>query len=71
MKLQNLSSFKNWLSCPSGSYKLEEEFDDLPPEEAKRRLGLLVKKMDKDQDMYVTKEELTDWILMSFRYGYV
>jgi len=27
-----------------------------------------VQKMDKDQDMYVTQEELTNWILMSFRY---
>lgn len=51
----------------SGSYKLEQEFDDLPPEEAKRRLSLLVKKMDKNQDTYVTKDELTDWIMMSFR----
>lgn len=50
-----------------GSYKLEQEFDDLPPEEAKKRLSLLVKKMDKDQDMFVSKEELTDWIVMSFR----
>jgi hypothetical protein len=51
----------------SGSYKLEEEFEDLPPEEAKKRLSLLVKKMDKDHDMFVSKEELTDWIVMSFR----
>lgn len=50
-----------------GSYKLEKEFDELPPEEAKKRLGLLVRKIDKNQDHYVSKEELTDWILMSFR----
>lgn len=50
-----------------GSYRLEQEFDDLPPEEAKKKLSLLVKKMDKNQDGFVTKDELTDWILMSFR----
>ncbi|XP_045159992.1 calumenin-B-like isoform X1 [Mercenaria mercenaria] len=50
-----------------GSYKLEKEFDDLPPEEAKQKLSLLVKKMDKNHDMFVSKEELTDWIVMSFK----
>ncbi|KAL4236212.1 EF-hand domain pair [Mactra antiquata] len=50
-----------------GSYKLEEEFDELPPEEAKKRLKMLVKKMDKDHNMFVSKKELTDWIVMSFK----
>jgi len=50
-----------------GSYKLEQEFDELPAEEAKRRLGLLFKKMDKNADFFVTKDELVDWIIMSFR----
>ncbi|CAG0879967.1 unnamed protein product [Darwinula stevensoni] len=38
------------------------EFEDLSPEESKKRLGDLVEKIDKDQDGYVTKEELTEWI---------
>lgn len=57
--------------CDSGSYKLEEEFDDLPEEEAKKRLSLLVKKMDTDNDLFISKEELTAWIVMSFRYDYL
>ena len=53
----------------SGSHKLEEDFEELEPEEAKYRLGLLVKKMDKNEDNSVSKEELIDWILLGFRYG--
>lgn len=41
-----------------GSRKEAEAFDDLSPEEAKRRLAILAKKMDKDDDGYVTHEEL-------------
>merc|ERR1712130_280185 len=37
-------------------------FDDLSPEEAKEKLGLLIDKMDKDGDGKVTEEELTIWI---------
>ena len=51
----------------TGSYKLEQEFDELAPEEAQKRLGLLFKKMDADHDFFVTKQELADWIVMSFR----
>uniref|UniRef100_A0AAF5Q015 Reticulocalbin-3 n=1 Tax=Wuchereria bancrofti TaxID=6293 RepID=A0AAF5Q015_WUCBA len=41
-----------------GSRKEAEIFDDLNPEEAKRRLAVLAKKMDKDGDGYVTRKEL-------------
>lgn len=37
-------------------------FDQLPPEESKRRLGLIVDKIDGDKDGYVTLVELKDWI---------
>ncbi|OAD59426.1 Calumenin-B [Eufriesea mexicana] len=37
-------------------------FDQLTPEESTRRLGIIVDKIDKDKDGYVTKEELKDWI---------
>ncbi|XP_038213416.1 calumenin-B [Zerene cesonia] len=37
-------------------------FDQLPPEESKRRLGLIVDKIDSDNDGYVTPVELKDWI---------
>ena len=54
-----------------GSHKLAEEFEELEPEESKRRLSMLAKKMDKDGDSYVSREELIDWILMSFKYVHV
>ncbi|CAL7935151.1 unnamed protein product [Xylocopa violacea] len=38
-------------------------FDQLTPEESTRRLGIIVDKIDKDKDGYVTREELKDWIL--------
>ncbi|XP_057332859.1 calumenin [Microplitis mediator] len=37
-------------------------FDQLSPEESSRRLGLIVHKIDKNSDGYVTQEELKDWI---------
>ncbi|XP_043479796.1 calumenin-B [Leptopilina heterotoma] len=43
----------------------EEEaktFDKLSPEESTRRLEIIVDKIDKDQDGFVSQEELKDWI---------
>lgn len=37
-------------------------FEQLGPEESTRRLGLIVDKIDKDKDGFVTLEELKDWI---------
>ncbi|XP_013140701.1 PREDICTED: calumenin-B [Papilio polytes] len=37
-------------------------FDQLPPEESKRRLGIIVDKIDTDNDGFVTLVELKDWI---------
>ncbi|XP_043672132.1 calumenin [Vespula pensylvanica] len=42
-------------------------FDQLSPEESTRRLGIIVDKIDKDKDGFVTKEELKDWILYTQR----
>lgn len=50
-----------------GSVKDAEEFDTLTPEESKRRLGLLVEKMDRNQDKFVDRHELKAWILRSFK----
>ncbi|OQR75746.1 calumenin-A-like [Tropilaelaps mercedesae] len=50
----------------SGSKNAAEEFEDLTPEEAKRRLKGIAKKMDINQDGSVDKAELTKWILNSF-----
>lgn len=45
-----------------GSRKEAEIFDDLSPGEAKRRLAILAKKMDRDGDGYVTRGELEEVI---------
>lgn len=50
-----------------GSVKEAEEFDNLPPEESKRRLGVLVQKMDTNGDGYIDRHELKAWILRSFK----
>lgn len=47
--------------------KEAEEFDNLPPEESKRRLSLLVQKMDLNNDRFVDRHELKAWILKSFK----
>lgn len=50
-----------------GSVKEAEEFDNLTPEESKRRLALLVVKMDLNSDGYIDRHELKAWILRSFK----
>lgn len=50
-----------------GSYKEAEEYDHLPPEEAKRRLGILLTKMDLNGDNIIDRKELKAWILRSFK----
>ncbi|XP_053213339.1 reticulocalbin-2-like [Panonychus citri] len=50
-----------------GSKKEAAEFDELSPEEAKRRLKTLVKTaIDADSNGYVEKDELIDWVIRSF-----
>ncbi|XP_035227343.1 calumenin-A-like [Stegodyphus dumicola] len=39
-----------------------KKFDDLSPEESKRRLGKIVDKIDADKDGFVSMQELKDWI---------
>lgn len=46
---------------------MKEEYDDLPPEEAKKRLRILVKRLDTDKDGFVSEEELTNWVKAVFR----
>ncbi|KAM9327372.1 calumenin-A isoform 1-T2 [Pholidichthys leucotaenia] len=42
--------------------KEAKSFDQLPPEEGKRRLGLIVDKMDENKDGFISEEELKVWI---------
>lgn len=37
-------------------------FEQLPPEESKRRLGIMVDKIDSNKDSFVSEEELKVWI---------
>ncbi|CAK8698100.1 unnamed protein product [Clavelina lepadiformis] len=42
-----------------------KKFNDLSPEESRRRLGLIVEKIDKDSNGKVTEKELEDWIIFT------
>ena len=55
----------------TGSVKAAEEFDKLPTEESKRRLAILLTKMDLNNDKIIERNELKAWILRSFRYAYL
>lgn len=48
-----------------GSKKTATEFDDLPPEEAKKRLRVLAKQMDSNSDGFVNEDELIEWVKKS------
>jgi len=50
-----------------GSRKDAEEFDELSPEEAKKRLKVLLGKMDRNKDTQIDRNELYSWILRSFK----
>lgn len=50
-----------------GSVKDAEEYDQLPASEAKRRLEILLVKMDRNNDKHIDRKELHSWILRSFR----
>nr|XP_023021578.1 calumenin-A [Leptinotarsa decemlineata]XP_023021579.1 calumenin-A [Leptinotarsa decemlineata] len=50
-----------------GSHKEAEDYDHLPPEEAKRRLSILLKKMDINGDEQIDRKELKAWIIRSFK----
>lgn len=50
-----------------GSAKEAEMFDNMSPEESKRRLRILLTKMDLNKDMLISKLELTEWIIKSFK----
>lgn len=51
----------------TGSTKEAQEFDNLSPEESKRRLAILIKLMDLNKDEFVDRHELKAWILRSFK----
>jgi len=50
-----------------GSKREAYEFDKMSPEEAKRRLKILLGKMDRNLDGSIDRKELYSWILRSFK----
>ena len=50
-----------------GSAEEAKEFEELPPQEAKRRLAILLKRMDLNRDEKIDTKELKQWILRSFK----
>lgn len=50
-----------------GSKKVEEEFDEMEPEEAKTQLRKLIPKMDLNGDGNLQLEELQSWIFNSYK----
>uniref|UniRef100_A0A1A9WK75 Reticulocalbin-3 n=1 Tax=Glossina brevipalpis TaxID=37001 RepID=A0A1A9WK75_9MUSC len=50
-----------------GNVKEAQEFDTLSPEESKRRLAVLIRLMDLNNDQYIDRHELKAWILRSFK----
>lgn len=44
---------------------MANEFDEMSPEESKKRLKILALKMDLNKDGFVTKDELNVWIYNS------
>ncbi|CAG9853696.1 unnamed protein product [Phyllotreta striolata] len=50
-----------------GSHKEADEYDHLPPEESKRRLAILLTKMDLNNDSQIDRNELKAWIIRSFK----
>lgn len=50
-----------------GSAKTADEFHQLSPDESKRRLRILVEKMDLNKDQFIDRHELKAHILRSFK----
>lgn len=50
-----------------GSIDVNDDFSKLSAHEAKKKLSQLLRKMDSNEDGYISKTELSDWVLMSFR----
>lgn len=50
-----------------GSHDVNDDFSKMSAHEAKLKLAQLVKKMDSDGDSYISKAEISDWVLKSFR----
>ncbi|XP_072046169.1 calumenin-A-like [Amphiura filiformis] len=50
-----------------GGEKAAKEFEVLTEEESKRRLTVILKKVDTNSDTFIDKEELTNWVVGSLK----
>lgn len=50
-----------------GSVEKNREFENLHPDEAKRRLRVILDKMDANEDGLISKEEISNWVVSSFK----
>lgn len=66
MRMSKIMAEQSCPLFPSGSKEEEEEFANLSPAEAKKRLALMFEKMDSNQDTFVSKDEIVAWILRSY-----
>jgi len=51
-----------------GSQDLNDEFSKLSAHEARQRLAVLLHRMDTNGDLLISQQEISDWVLKSFRY---
>jgi len=51
-----------------GSQDLNDEFSKLSAHEARQRLVVLLHHMDTNSDLLISQQEISDWVLNSFRY---
>ena len=42
-----------------------QKFDELSPEESRRRLKIIAEKIDSDNDGQISESELQDWIIFT------
>jgi Ca2+-binding EF-hand superfamily protein len=50
-----------------GSQDVNDEFSKLSASEAKKKLAVLLSKMDVNGDSYISSNEISDWVLNNFR----
>lgn len=50
-----------------GSLDTNDDYSKMSAHEAKKKLSVLLKKMDLNGDAYISKTEISDWVLASFR----
>jgi len=51
-----------------GSQDVNDEFSKLSAHEAKQRLAVLLRRMDTNGDLFISQQEISDWVLNNFRY---